>query len=666
MTKMSLKLSTLLLLGVFALFAAKPSKDTVLGEYKTYNNERKIITKQELDEKIKKIPPMYKSRFLTVEGQQRILKTIGTEAVFEQEALALDLEKDEKIKKNILNASKPVINGIYFQKEFDIDRLPEDELKEYYDTHNKDFMTRRSISVRYIQTENKKSGKKAVKKLKKGADFNEIMNEYSINKEAVKKQGLIENIRGNGFIVTVGKDKKLDDAIKNADLDKWVGPIKTDTGWHVFNKIRHEEPELKDFKSVAKRIFDKLRPKYQKEKQEARMAELMKKYEVVIDTAMIASEKMNSSVKVEEKDNAVVVSIPKLNLEWKHNDILKKFKKIPPQERQSLANSDFRNKIVRRDVENELVYADALEKGYDEDPSVIEQMKDIKRGKIISGCYDKVVTDQVVLTEDLMKKYYEDNKEKYKKNKNRKIQLFAFASEEEASRMKKQIAEFMEKGDNEAVRNLVNDNSVFPKNYGIIEKVYPNGIVSGYGKDQKLNEMIWNAELNKLSKIVQDQKGNCVFFKVLDETPESYKSFEDVILTIKMNLKRKMLKAKFEEVEAELDEKYSLKLYPEKLVIRLTAKELFDLAAESQKKRKYKDAVNYYNQILKNYNETDGYRASFMIGFLYSEELKDNETAKKYFNSVINDYPKSDLHESAEFMLKSINGEVDIFQESGK
>ena len=76
-------------------------------------------------------------------------------------------------------------------------------------------------------------------------------------------------------------------------------------------------------------------------------------------------------------------------------------------------------------------------------------------------------------------------------------------------------------------------------------------------------------------------------------------------------------KLKFEEVTTELKAKYNVVKYENRLFVVLTAEEYFKLAEEAQKKRRFEDAIYYYNKVVQHYpNNQDDYKASFMIAFL--------------------------------------------------
>ena len=175
---------------------------------------------------------------------------------------------------------------------------------------------------------------------------------------------------------------------------------------------------------------------------------------------------------------------------------------------------------------------------------------------------------------------------------------------------------------------MVREYSLEKKNDGVTAKIFKNGIIPGIGKDKTYSDMVWKTKPHAFSKIFRNSKDKFVFFLVEEDVKAVAKPFDDVKSSIKRNKMKTESKALFDKKVQELAEKYNLKKYPDKLIVKLTAEEYFNKAEESQKKRKFKDAIYYYDQVYKYYkNGKDDYKALFMKGFLLSEELKDKDKA---------------------------------------
>ena len=83
-----------------------------------------------------------------------------------------------------------------------------------------------------------------------------------------------------------------------------------------------------------------------------------------------------------------------------------------------------------------------------------------------------------------------------------------------------------------------------------------------------------------------------------------------------------------------------------------SAEELFDLAQQAENDGDFQKAVDLYTMLLEKYPENEhNYKAQFMIGFIYSEELKDFDQARMAMQKVVDKYPDCDLADDAQWML---------------
>jgi TolA-binding protein len=85
------------------------------------------------------------------------------------------------------------------------------------------------------------------------------------------------------------------------------------------------------------------------------------------------------------------------------------------------------------------------------------------------------------------------------------------------------------------------------------------------------------------------------------------------------------------------------------------------LYAEAQaysEKGEFTSAIKTYEEILRLYPESpNSYKAQFLIGFVYSENLKDYNKAKEVYEKVIKNYPDCDLADDAKVMLESMGSD---------
>ena len=82
------------------------------------------------------------------------------------------------------------------------------------------------------------------------------------------------------------------------------------------------------------------------------------------------------------------------------------------------------------------------------------------------------------------------------------------------------------------------------------------------------------------------------------------------------------------------------------------------MAQNAGEKGEWQKAIKIYEKILKNYPQSSNcHKAFFMIGFIYSEQLKDYKKAQEVFQKMIEKYPNCDLSDDAKFMIENMGKE---------
>jgi len=93
---------------------------------------------------------------------------------------------------------------------------------------------------------------------------------------------------------------------------------------------------------------------------------------------------------------------------------------------------------------------------------------------------------------------------------------------------------------------------------------------------------------------------------------------------------------------------------------------LFMLGQIAQNRGRHEEAIARYQDLLEKYPDSEhNYKAQFMIGFIYSENLHDYSMARKAFKKLLEEYPDCDLALSARWMLENMGKpleSLDIFK----
>ena len=77
------------------------------------------------------------------------------------------------------------------------------------------------------------------------------------------------------------------------------------------------------------------------------------------------------------------------------------------------------------------------------------------------------------------------------------------------------------------------------------------------------------------------------------------------------------------------------------------------MALEGEKR--YDEAIGTFKRLMEKYPQSpEAYKGMFLLGYMYYEDMKDNNKAVEVFNSFIKTYPDSELVTSAKVLVENI------------
>ncbi|MFO7660697.1 MAG: peptidyl-prolyl cis-trans isomerase [Candidatus Cloacimonadaceae bacterium] len=627
-----------------------------------------MITKQDLDKRIEKIPPQSQGRFKTIDGQTQILDMMAVEEIFYRKALDLNMQNDPAVVEKINAAKKQLLIQEYYKRNVtEKINLTEADKQKFYEENKKDFYVQPYITIMYLQPADEAEAQKAMAELRKGESFEAVSDKYSINTYAKGLQGKVKNIRLNGYLPGIGNDDELDAIIANAPVDSLalIGPNQTTTGWSIIKVMEKIEGRQRPYLECEAEVDQRLRPQKESEMLEQIIDKQKLAYKVNIDTQTLALINLREPHNNQELENINLVSATDPSLSMTVKALLEKFNKMSPQEQMMYVKGGGAEQMVNQELQRNLMYLDAVnDKSYDKYLSENEEFVQSQRYYVLQETYKNLVADEVSVTQEAAMEYYNSNLETYTTPPYRKIQAVWSKDEKSAKKAHKKFVSAAKKNNQKALDKVITQYSLKPTQ-AIIDNNYNNGVVTGIGPDQNLSSLIWSTEVGKVSPITTNAKGEILFFRVMEETPPTVTSFTEAEPRILGQLKRELEKSKMEDVTEQLNTQYAMKKYPEKLIIKLSAEELFDLADNSARQRKFKDATIYYDQIIQFYpNGSDDYKASFMKAFLLSEEVGNKELGLQLFKEFLVKYPTGELNESAQYMIDELEGRNPEFEDN--
>ena len=622
-----------------------------------------VITRADLEKRISKLPPNVQGRYKTVEGQKQVLDAIAMEEVFAAKAMQLKLNEDPEVLSNIEEAKKQyLIQEFYKRNITDLAVVTEEDKRSYYEENKKFFYVNPNITVNLIQLPDEETALQAIKELHSGKSFEEVSNLYNINNYIKSLKGVVKNIRLNGNIPGIGSDYELEDLIAKAQPDTTaiLGPYKTTTGWYVFRVIDHQPGYQKTYEEVYSELEQRVKPVVETRLLNNLMTELKTKYAVVVDSTLVNQIDLRNPAKNKDIEEQVLVnaSIPELTITVK--SLLDSFSKVSPQEQLFFTKGGGAKQFLEQELIRNLLYLEAKNQNYEEYLKDNEDYQQMKRYYMLQKAYKMLVVDSVKIDSEDTRNYYDAHIQDFTNPAYRTIRVLWFNDEEAAESARKKYTLYIAFNDTTRINNLIETKSTKPK-LSILDHIYNNGIITGIGPDKDFCDMVWNNPVGYISPVFKTARGDIVFFEILSETPPQVKSFTEVEPSIYNILRRERQMAQQEKVTQQLYEEFHMVLHPERITLQVNADELFKMADDAAKSRNFNDAIAIYDQIIQHFpNGSDDYRASFMKAFVIAEELKDKERALQLFKDFLKKYPQGDLNESAQFMIDSLEGKIQL------
>jgi peptidyl-prolyl cis-trans isomerase C len=207
--------------------------------------------------------------------------------VKEAEAMKLDKEKAIRLKLDDLR-SRVLVDALIDKRVSRATSIPETEIKAYYDSHPMEFEKGEQIRAQHIlirvdqnagpevEAKAKKTIEMLARKLKDGASFASLAEEYSEDPGS-KINGGDLGFFGRGQMV-----KEFEEAAFATKLNQVSPPIRTAFGYHLIKVNEKKAPGKVPFEEVKKKIETTMLADKNRTALNDLVSELKKKYEVKI------------------------------------------------------------------------------------------------------------------------------------------------------------------------------------------------------------------------------------------------------------------------------------------------------------------------------------------------------------------------------------------------
>ena len=237
-------------------------------------------------------------------------------------------------------------------------------------------------------------------------------------------------------------------------------------------------------------------------------------------------------------------------------DFDREFKALPDYAQQIFTDAAGRERFLNEIVNKELLYKEAMKKGFDKGSEFNKKMEDFKKLTLVSEVFEKEIMAKSKVSDQDIRDYYDKNKDSFVMATEIKASHILVKTEEEAQK----VLARLKKGEKfEAIARAVSLDTASAKN---------GGDVGFFKKGQMVPEFERAAASLKVGDIsipVKTQFGYHII-KVTDKKTGAPVEFEKVRDLISQKLSGEKQKEAFEAYIAELKKTYKVELNKDALI----------------------------------------------------------------------------------------------------
>jgi peptidyl-prolyl cis-trans isomerase C len=337
-------------------------------------------------------------------------------------------------------------------------------------------------------------------------------------------------------------------------------------------------------------------------------------------------------------------------------DVQRRLDALPEQFRSNYVTPEGRQQLLERLVEERVWLMAALSHGVAERPQVKQQIEQQRRDLLIRTYVNEVMAANPAVSDSEARSYYAAHQSDYQVPASITVRHIQARTEPDAKRAK-QWAVRPGQDWTQLVKRFSTD-TLTRANGGSLGTIMKGGAFGTLGTQPALAESAFALKEGAIGGPYKSDRGWHIL-RVDAAKPESARPFEQVKPLISRQLgaqrQQDFYKLKLDEARR------SIGVAPDSNAIRSfvsqkkTAREMFN---DAQALGTPDQRIEAYRKLLAEYPSSEvSPQAQFMIGFIYSEELKNYDEADKAFKTLLARWPKAELAASAQWMIEHMRTE---------
>lgn len=264
------------LFTITLIFACSQSKDEVILKAGS-----STLTKKDLQEDLKTLPPQTKAFLASPEGINRLKDELIKREVLYEEAKKKELAKSEEFKRRLEEFKKiTLINMLLEQELKNIQQVTEKDAKDYYEKNKDQFIKPTEVRLSQIVVKSEDDAKKVYERVDKGEDFAKIAKELSKD----------DRTKASGGDMGFFKKGQLESQIENLAFSLKKGqvsmPVNRKDGLYIF-KVTDVKGTPIEFEQIKQQLIEQLKAKKQQDWFNSYIEDLKKKHKVEINEKIL-------------------------------------------------------------------------------------------------------------------------------------------------------------------------------------------------------------------------------------------------------------------------------------------------------------------------------------------------------------------------------------------
>lgn len=233
----------------------------------------RVITEDDLNEAIKRVPADKQQYLHTEQGREQLLDNLINFELFHKYGKELNLEEDPQFKEQFEALKKEVFVQFVIQKVMNEAVVTDNEAEEYFNANRQVFDSPERVEAKHILVDSEEKALEVKKEIEAGLTFEEAAGKYSTCPSAQSGGSL--GFFGKGQMVP-----EFEEAAFNLPIGKVSDPVKTQFGFHLVLVENKEEPKAAEFEQVKEIIKKRLIEQRQRYRYLNKADELKEKYGV--------------------------------------------------------------------------------------------------------------------------------------------------------------------------------------------------------------------------------------------------------------------------------------------------------------------------------------------------------------------------------------------------